>query len=99
MGANDHWSERQWRMNEIPCIRKAQDHQIVERSHLPARKTLEHLGIIPRTFYHWYDRYLKGGPEALVDKPSRPRRVWNRIPQKVPPVRKLLSARRSGSAG
>jgi len=57
--------------------------RIVEQSHLPARKTLGHLGIVPRTFYRWYDRYLEGGPEALADKPSHPNRVWNRIPQKV----------------
>jgi hypothetical protein len=28
----------------------------------------------------WCDRYFTGGPEALADKPSRPDRVWNRIP-------------------
>src|SRR3546814_19078223 len=29
--------------------------------------------------YRWYDRYLERGPEALEDRPSAPRRVWNRI--------------------
>ncbi len=53
--------------------------RIVEQSHLPAKKTLDQLGIARRTFYHWYDRYLEGGPEALEDRPSRPSRVWNRI--------------------
>jgi hypothetical protein len=52
---------------------------LVEQSHLPARRTLEMLGIRPSTFYRWYDRYRAGGPEALEDKPSRPDRVWNRI--------------------
>ena len=41
------------------------------------------LGIRPSTFYRWYDRYRAGGPEALEDKPSRPDRVWNRIPDEV----------------
>ena len=31
----------------------------------------------------WYDRYRSGGPEALEDKPSKPERVWNRIPDDV----------------
>ncbi len=66
-----------------PASEKLEIIRIVEQSHLPARKTLGHLGIVPRTFYRWYDRYLEGGPEALADKPSRPNRVWNRIPQKV----------------
>jgi len=35
----------------------------------------------PRSsFYRWYDRYQRGGPEALADRPSRPDRIWNRIP-------------------
>jgi transposase InsO family protein len=66
-----------------PASEKLEIIRIVEQSHLPAHKTLGHLGIVPRTFYRWYDRYLEGGPEALADKSSRPNRVWNRIPQKV----------------
>ena len=31
----------------------------------------------------WYDLYQEGGPEALDDRPSRPERVWNRIPDAV----------------
>jgi transposase-like protein len=53
---------------------------LVEQSHLPQRRCLANLGIPRQTFYRWYDRYLTGGPEALADKPSRPDRVWNRIP-------------------
>jgi len=30
-----------------------------------------------------YDLYRAGGPEALADRPSRPDRVWNRIPDPV----------------
>jgi transposase InsO family protein len=57
--------------------------RLVEQSHLPARRTLEKLGIPRSTFYRWYDRYQTGGPEALADRPSRPGRVWNRIPGAV----------------
>ena len=62
-----------------PASEKLEIIRIVEQSHLPAWRTLEQLGIPRRTFYRWYDRYLEGGPEALEDRPSAPRRVWNRI--------------------
>ena len=62
-----------------PASEKLEIIRIVEQSHLPARKTLDQLGIARRTFYRWYDRYLEGGPEALEDRPSRPGRIWNRI--------------------
>jgi putative transposase len=57
--------------------------QLVEQSHLPAKRTLDKLGIPRATFYCWYDRYCDGGPEALGDHCSRPDRVWNRIPEDV----------------
>ena len=57
--------------------------RLVEESHLPVRRTLEILGIARSSFYRWYDRYQQGGPEALADRPSRPDRVWNRIPDDV----------------
>ena len=57
--------------------------RLVEQSHLPARRTLEKLGVPRSSFYRWYDRYQRGGPEALADRPSRPDRVWNRIPEAV----------------
>src|SRR5450432_1552432 len=63
-----------------PASEKLEIIRLVEQSHLPARRTLDQLGIARRTFYRWYDRYLEGGPEALADRPSAPNRVWNRIP-------------------
>ena len=66
-----------------PTSEKLEIIRIVEQSHLPAKKTLNQLGIARRTFYRWYDRYLEGGPEALEDRPSRPIRVWNRISAEV----------------
>ena len=68
---------------KLPGSEKLEIIRLVEQSHLPARRTLEMLGIRPSTFYRWYDRYRAGGPEALEDKPSRPDRVWNRIPDDV----------------
>ena len=68
---------------KFPASEKLEIISIVEQSHLPARKTLDQLGIPRRTFYRWYDHYLDGGPEALEDRPSAPSRVWNRIPAEV----------------
>ena len=62
-----------------PASEKLEIIRIVEQSHLPAKRTLDQLGIARRTFYRWYDRFLEGGPEALEDRPSAPTRVWNRI--------------------
>ena len=66
-----------------PASEKLEIIRIVEQSHLPAKRTLDQLGIPRRTFYRWYERYLEGGPEALEDRPSAPSRVWNRIPAKI----------------
>jgi putative transposase len=66
-----------------PAAEKLEIVRLVEQSHLPIRRTLRHLGIPPATFYRWYERYQAGGTEALADRPSRPDRVWNRIPEAV----------------
>lgn len=66
-----------------PTSEKLEIIRLVEQSHLPRRRTLAMLDILPSTFYAWYDRYLTGGPEALEDRPSRPGKVWNRIPDKI----------------
>ncbi|QEH80966.1 IS3 family transposase [Sphingomonas sp. C8-2] len=70
------WGRRRMR---YPASEKLEIIRVVEQSHLPAKRTLDQLGIARRTFYRWYDRYLEGGPEALEDRPSAPSRVWNRI--------------------
>src|SRR5277367_5230544 len=57
--------------------------RLVEQSPWPARRTLEKLGIPRSSFYRWYDRYQRGGPEVLADRPSRPDRIWNRIPEAI----------------
>jgi len=57
--------------------------RLVEQSPSRARRTLEKLGIPRSSFYRWYDRYQRGGPEALADRSSRSARVWNRIPEAI----------------
>ena len=66
-----------------PASEKLEIIRLIELSPLPVRRTLEKLGIPRATFYRWYDLYQTGGPKALADRPSRPSRVWNRIPDKV----------------
>jgi putative transposase len=66
-----------------PASEKLEIIRLVEQSHLPARRTLEKLGVSRPTFYRWYGRYLEGGPEALKDRRPRPNRVWNRIPSEI----------------
>ena len=66
-----------------PASEKLEIIRTVEQSHLPAKRTLDQLGVARRTFYRWYDRYLEGGPEALADRPSAPSRAWNRIAPEV----------------
>ena len=66
-----------------PGAEKLEIIRLVEQSSLPVRRTLEKLGIPRTTFYRWYDLYSAGGPEALEDRPARPDRVWNRIPDQV----------------
>src|SRR5271163_3206149 len=67
----------------VPASEKLEIIRLVEQSHLPARRTLQTIGILSSTFYRWYARFQTGGPEALEDKPSKPDRVWNRIPDEV----------------
>jgi transposase-like protein len=74
------WGGRRMR---YPAAEKLEIIQMVERSPLLARHTLAKLGIPRATFYRWYDRYSRGGPEALSDRQPRPDRVWNRIPDAV----------------
>lgn len=66
-----------------PASEKLEIIRNVEQSHLPVRRTLDKLGVLPGSFYRWYDHYQAGGIEALEDKPSKPTRVRNRIPDDV----------------
>ena len=66
-----------------PASEKLEIIRLIEGSHLSVRRTLAKLGIPATTFYRWYERYVTAGPEGLEDRPSRPSRVWNRIPDEM----------------
>ena len=66
-----------------PASEKLEVIRLVERSHLPAKRTLDRLGIARPTFYRWDDLYRRFGEAALEDKRSGPRRAWNRIPDDI----------------
>jgi transposase InsO family protein len=66
-----------------PASEKLEIIRIVEQSHLPAKRTLDKLGIPKTTFYRWYDRYLALGEAGLEDRSPHPGKVWNRIPDEV----------------
>ena len=55
----------------------------MEQSSLSIRRTLAPIGIPRSTFYDCYSRYQEGGIEALEDGKPRPRRIWNKIPDKI----------------
>ena len=66
-----------------PASEKLEIIRLVEQSSRPVCRTLAKLGIPRATFYRWYDRHSRGGPEALNDRSPRPDRIWNRIPDVV----------------
>ena len=66
-----------------PASEKLEIIQLVERSHLPAKQTLDKLGIPRTTFYRWYAHYRASGEDALKDKAPLPGRIWNRIPDEI----------------
>ena len=66
-----------------PASEKLEIIHLVERSHLPVRRTLAKLGIPTTTFYRWYDRYRAFGETSLEDRNCGPGRVWNRIPDDI----------------
>jgi len=57
--------------------------ELVEKSELSIRKTLQELGVPRSTFYDWYRRYQEDGYEGLADKRTGPRQFWNQIPESV----------------
>ena len=66
-----------------PASEKLEIIRLVEKSHLPVRRTLDKLGIPSTTFYRWYDRYQAFSEAGLEDRTSGPGRVWNRIPDNI----------------
>ena len=66
-----------------PASEKLEIIRLVEQSHLPAKRTLDKLGVSRPTFYRWYDLYRRFGEAGLEDHRSGPNRAWNRIPDTV----------------
>lgn len=66
-----------------PASEKLEIIQLVENSHLPAKQTLDQLGIARSTFYRWYDRYLEEGFDGLEDRTATYSNIWNRIPDAI----------------
>ena len=66
-----------------PASEKLEIIRLVERSHLPVRRTLDKLGIPRATFRRWDGRYRVFGEAGLEGRTGGPGRVWNRIPDDV----------------
>jgi transposase InsO family protein len=66
-----------------PASEKLEIIRLVERSHLPVKRTLSKLGISRSAFYRWCDLYQRFGEAGLEDRRAGPRRSWNRIPDTV----------------
>jgi transposase-like protein len=73
--------DRGWgvRGMRYPASEKLEIIRTVEGSHLPAKQTLDMLGIPRTTFYRWYDRYVEGGLDALGMPPLKWSTFWDRI--------------------
>ena len=56
--------------------------QLVERSSLSVKQTLDKLDIRKSTFYSWLKRLRDGGIEGLHDQTAAPAAVWNKLPEK-----------------
>ena len=62
-----------------PGSEKLEVIRLVERSHLPAKQTLDMLGIARTTFYRWYAHYRIDGEVALQDEAPLPARGGKRV--------------------
>ncbi len=81
-----HWFERKAervRRMRYSASEKLEIIRTVDNSHLPAKRTLDMLGIPRTTFYRWYDKYLTLGAGGLEDRTPTPGHVWNRIPDTI----------------
>jgi transposase InsO family protein len=59
--------------------RKREVIDLVRRSPLPKRHTLEELGIPRSTYFRWQRRFRQQGEVGLVDRRPQPGRMWNRL--------------------
>ena len=66
--------------------------QMVERSPLPVRQTLQELKLSSATYYRWRRRYAEKGLEGLRGLLPKARRVWNRLPTLAgPPEERIFT--------
>jgi putative transposase len=63
-----------------PASEKLEIIRLVEQSHLPAKRTLDMLGIPAPPSIAGMTASSTGGVDALEDRKPQPGRVWNRIP-------------------
>jgi transposase InsO family protein len=61
--------------------RRTLTRRIVEENWSPAKAAAD-AGVTTRTARKWADRYRKEGEPGLLDRPSTPRRVWNRTDER-----------------
>jgi transposase-like protein len=66
-----------------PASEKLEIIQLVECPYLPAKQTLDMLGVAQTTFYRCYAQYRLGGEDALQEKVPPPGRIWNRISYEI----------------
>jgi transposase InsO family protein len=59
--------------------RKREVIELVRRSPLPTRRTLEELGIPRSTYYRWQRRFRQQGEVGLVNRRPQPGAVWNSL--------------------
>jgi len=63
----------------MPAEKKLKVLRAVAGSPLPVAEVLRRLDVPRSTYYRWRVRFRAGGVDALQDRPSRPRRIWNQL--------------------
>jgi len=53
--------------------------ELVRRSPVPKKRTLQELGLSASTYYRWQQRFRLQGEAGLVDRRPQPATVWNRM--------------------
>jgi putative transposase len=66
-----------------PAAEQREIIRLVEPSSRSVGRTLTPRGIPRATCYRWSQRYLARGAAALSDGQPAPRRVWNKLPEKM----------------
>jgi hypothetical protein len=59
--------------------RGSETRELVRKSPLPVKQTLEALGVLRSAYYRWLKHKRLQGPDGLQDRRPRPGRVWDRL--------------------